>query len=150
MMLKKVRRKIMINGVEKSLKEIEYEQGIPYNRLRYYHLKGVPDNDLIETSKKQHVKNPGLRALSRKTGIPTSTLWDRLEKGMSIYEAINSTKNKIIYQGQLLSLKELSLVTGIPYSTLRYRYKQGWDINRLVSPILSNDLGIKDVSQADV
>jgi lambda repressor-like predicted transcriptional regulator len=142
MMMKKVRRKIMINGVEKSLEEIEYEQGIPYNRLLYYHQKGVTDDHLIEICKRQ-VKNPGLRALSRKTGIPTSTLWDRLEKGMSIDEAINSTKNKIIYQGKLLSLKELSVVTGIPYSTLRYRYKQGWDINCLVSPILSKDLGVE-------
>lgn len=63
--------------------------------------------------------------LAEKKGIPLSTLYNRLSRGMNIEEALNTGSRrskyitkKYIYKGKEFTLKELAEELKIPYATL--------------------------------
>lgn len=82
---------------------------------------------------------PSLRALCRIFGKSISTVHERLQRGMTLKDALhenNAKSHKFIVNGQRLSTKDAAKVLGIAPSTMRKRRTDGWKSSEVVLPRL--------------
>lgn len=76
-----------------------------------------------------------LEALSNLTGIPTSTLSSRQQRGITGQDLVKKVKQKRVRLfGNLLNLRQVADRSGIPYNTIRRRYRDGLRGERLINP----------------
>lgn len=75
-----------------------------------------------------------LSAISEVTGINASTLRSRLEKGLSIDEAVNYQKTVLTlnYRGKEKTLIEWAKELGLNYRTIYERYRKGWTAKEIL------------------
>lgn len=136
------------NGIENFAKwalENGYAENLTIDRID--NNKGYsPDNCRWATNKEQQRnkrnnfiviykgKEMTLSEVSEITGINRATLSSRLEKGLSIEEAINFKKTdlRLSFNGVEKTLKEWSAEFGINYRTIHGRYSKGWSAEEVL------------------
>lgn len=70
-----------------------------------------------------------IREWSRRTGIPSKAIIDRIGRGWSVERAVTTpTVNIITAFGKSMTIPEWSRYTGIPKETLRKRLENGWHV----------------------
>ena len=79
-----------------------------------------------------------IKQWAREYGINRTTLSDRLERGWSVHDALNTpakpTVKPIEFNGRTMSLPAWSKETGIPYSVLRSRiWELNWDVEKALT-----------------
>lgn len=78
-----------------------------------------------------------LREISNKTGIDYNHLRGRIDRGLSIYEALYNQYDHaqfyLEYNGERHSIPEWSAITRIKEITIRARLKRGWSVERTLS-----------------
>lgn len=75
-----------------------------------------------------------LSEVSEITGINRETLSSRLERGMTIEEAVSfkKTELKLTFNGIEKTLKEWSAELGANYRTMHGRYRKGWSAEEIL------------------
>jgi len=85
-----------------------------------------------------------LSELSEHSKIKESTLRSRINKGMSVLDAVNFLKHKAttyLYNTERKTLKEFSEIYKINHKTLHSRLKNGWTIEEAIeTPVLDPQL----------